>query len=84
MYSANINLLVVGLCEYIIVHWIFGSRKWLNEISWMIKSDGVAVRMFMWYLRICSIAISPFLIMAILGFFAYDMAVSKHNLVVSI
>lgn len=36
-YAASINLLVIGGFQYIVVAWLFGGRKWMNEIDWMIK-----------------------------------------------
>ena len=75
-YSANINLLVLGLCQYIVVYWVFGAANWHNEMKWMIKSDNVPLKIFFWYLRVCSLVISPLLIIVILVFFVYDMAVS--------
>ena len=36
-YAASINLLVIGGFQYIVVAWLFGGVKWMNEIDWMIS-----------------------------------------------
>ena len=78
-YSANINLLAVGLGQYVFIHWFFGSKYWLNETKWMIGEDGALMNIFCWYLRICATFISPVLIFAIILFFVYDMIVSRFR-----
>lgn len=79
-YSANINLLVAGLMQYIIIYLVFGGGKWVNEIKWMIGGDSKFANGFLWYIRICGTVISPLLITVIVVAFLYDMIVSQNGL----
>ena len=79
-YSANINLLVAGLMQYIIIYLVFGGGKWVNEIKWMIGGDSKFTNGFLWYIRICGTVISPLLITVIVVAFLYDMIVSQNDL----
>lgn len=75
-YSANLNLLAVGLCQYLVIYWGFGTRNWISEIKWMIGKESSFLTVFFWYITICAKFISPVIIIAIFVFFAYDMVVS--------
>jgi len=36
-YSASINLLVIGFLQIVVVMWLFGGIKWMNEVQWMVQ-----------------------------------------------
>ena len=66
--------MVLGAAQYVIVHWMFGSVKWKNEIAFMIgRAETVPHRMMEYYLLACWTVISPVMILGILMFYCYDV-----------
>ena len=64
----------LGLFQYIIVYWCFGSLKWKREIEWMTNKGKALWRtIFQSYLLATWTVISPIMITGILGFYLYDV-----------
>jgi len=74
-YSASINLLIIGILQFVVVAWIYGAEKWLSEIDWMIGDEkkSVVVKVCRAFLKICWTVLSPGLILFVLVFFMVDI-----------
>ncbi|CAG5104311.1 Oidioi.mRNA.OKI2018_I69.chr1.g1191.t1.cds [Oikopleura dioica] len=77
-YSASINLLIIGVLQFVVVAWIYGAEKWLSEIDWMIYGEdgeqpGLVVRICRLFLKTCWTVLSPGLILFVLIFFMVDI-----------
>jgi SNF family Na+-dependent transporter len=47
-FSASINLLVIGVTQILIIAYMFGGRKWYNEIEWMINPSKNGFKKFVY------------------------------------
>ncbi|CBY18648.1 unnamed protein product [Oikopleura dioica] len=74
-YSASINLLIIGILQFVVVAWIYGAEKWLSEIDWMIGDEekSVVVKVCRLFLKACWTVLSPGLILFVLVFFMVDI-----------
>ena len=88
-YSASINLLIIGVLQFVVVAWvrktfmkmiiyffqIYGAEKWLSEIDWMIGDEkkSFVVKVCRAFLKACWTILSPGLILFVLVFFMFDI-----------
>jgi len=73
--TGGIPLLIVGLFQFIVVGWIFGSRKWMNEINWMLgPASNIFDKFYRFFLVASWSVTSPLLILGILVYYIIDVA----------
>lgn len=69
-YAGSIPLLIIAFCEIITVSWLYGTKRFDEDVAWMYGGPKSFFGWILhWYFRLCWTFISPILIATV--FFAY-------------
>jgi len=73
--TGGIPLLIIGLAQFIVVGWVFGVRKWMNEIKWMVgPPSNIFDSFYRKFLMVSWAVTSPLLILGILVYYIIDVS----------
>jgi len=76
-YAGSIPLLIIAFCEIITVSWIYGTKNFDEDASWMYGGPkSIAGWILHWYFRLCWTFISPVIILTVFIAYLYSTATS--------
>lgn len=76
-YAGSIPLLIIAFCEIVTVAWVYGTRRFDEDVSWMYGGPkSVGGWILHWYFRLCWTFISPAVILTVFVAYIYTTATS--------
>merc|ERR1711892_1543196 len=73
--TGGIPLLIIGAAQFIVVGWVFGARKWMAEIEWMVGPPAnIFDPIYRKFLIVSWAVTAPVLILGILIYYSIDVS----------